>query len=288
MPSTQGGAIQLVVSIVLAALGLLLLATHLSVAVGVAVSAVDRGERLVIDTRTFSLFVREGTSRAFLFLFGVTGLGQAPPVAGPDDGSRRVPVILVAGYGHNRSSMRFLRAFLVHRGWRWVWPVNVATREAGLADMAIELGRRVAELKRVTGAPQVDVVGQSLGGLVAAWYVAHLDTERSVRRLVTLGTPWRGTKLAVFARSKVHEDVLYDSPALDGLAPPPVPTVSVWTLQDNVVIPAESAVPEGVASVCIDGLGHTEMLVSTRAFRAVQAALSHRPGTAAEPPVEAR
>jgi len=268
---------------VLLAFGLLLVAMHTSAIVGFAVGAAERGERVVIDRVTFALLVREGMTRALLFALNPLGLGQSPPspAGEPADTAHRPPVILLPGYGHNRSSLRFLRTFLVQRGWTWVWPVNVATREAGLADMAAELGRRVEELRRVTGATQVDLVGQSLGGLVAAWYVRHLGGDQHVRRLVTLGTPWRGTKLAVFARDKVSEELLYDSPALDDLAPPPVPTVAVWSQEDTVVVPAASAAPEGVETVCIEGIGHTEMLLSARAFRAVQAALQHRPVTAA-------
>lgn len=264
----------------------LLAVTHLTVLLGFAVSAADRGEPVKLDAATVALLVREGCARALFLVMQPLGMGQAPPRSvqpplGPDGPPRpRAPVVLVPGHGHNRVSLAFLRAFLVNRGWEWVWPVNVASREAGLADMAMELGRRVDELRRITGADKVDVVGQSMGGLVAAWYVHHLDGDAKVRRLVTLGTPWGGTRVAVFARSKLARDLMPGSPVLDGLAPPPVPTVCVWSPHDPVVVPAESATPDGTDVVALDGCGHTEMMVSSRAFRAVQAALSHLPSTA--------
>lgn len=268
--------------LVLGVVALLLLATHFTALVGFAVSAADRGEPVRLDAPTVALLVRDGVAKALLVSLSPLGLGQRPPTFSavePPQGLERarVPVILVPGYGHNRSAMTFLRIFLVQRGWPWVWPVNVHSRDASLADMAQELGRRVDEMLRVSGAQRVDVVGQSLGGLVAAWYVRHLDGGDKVRRLVTLGTPWRGTRMAVFARDRAASELAYGAPVLDGLAPPPVPTLAVWSPADTVVVPPESAAPDGVETVCIERLAHTEMLLSSRAFRAVKEALSHLP-----------
>jgi triacylglycerol esterase/lipase EstA (alpha/beta hydrolase family) len=272
---------------------ILLVATHFQALVGFAVSAADRGEQVRLDARTVGLLVREACARSVLFLVHPLGLGQSSPVRSasaqvPEGVERgRVPVVLVPGHGQNRAALQFLRVFLQSRGWEWVWPVNVSSRDSTLADMAAELGRRVDDLRRVTGAEQVDIVGHSLGGLVAAWYVHHLEGETLVRRMVTLGAPWQGTRMAVFSRSKVASEIGLGAPVLDGLAPPPVPTVSVWSPHDNLVVPCDSAAPEGAEAVCIEGLGHTEMLLSTRVFRAVQAALSHLPSTMAATPEEA-
>jgi len=279
--------------LILLLVALVLATTLLHALVGFAVSAADRGERVRVDAQTVGLLVREACARAVLFLVRPLGLGQPPPVPSASSQATngaergRVPVVLVPGHGQNRAALHFLRIFLKSRGWEWVWPVNVASRDSTLADMAAELGRRVDDLCRATGAEQVDVVGHSLGGLVAAWYVHHLEGVTRVRRMVTLGAPWKGTRMAVFSRSKVASEIGVGAPVLDGLAPPPVPTVSVWSPHDNLVVPCDSAAPEGVEAVCIEGLGHTEMLLSARVFRAVQAALSHLPSTVPAAPDEA-
>jgi pimeloyl-ACP methyl ester carboxylesterase len=64
-------------------------------------------------------------------------------------------------------------------------------------QLAIEVGRGVVELKERTGASAVDVIGVSQGGLASLYYVRRLAGTEHVRRLVTLGTPYGGTWLAV-------------------------------------------------------------------------------------------
>ena len=96
-----------------------------------------------------------------------------------------------------------------------------------------------------------------------------------MRRLVTLATPWQGTKLAVFGRSLSLREVRHRAPVLDRLFPEDTPTVCIWSPDDPVVVPAGSALPpDGHGTrVAIEAAGHVELLVSARAFRAVLASL---------------
>jgi pimeloyl-ACP methyl ester carboxylesterase len=65
------------------------------------------------------------------------------------------------------------------------------------------LARLIETVCREARTPVVDVVGHSLGGLVAR-YLVEIGNERRVRRLVTLGAPYYGERrpaqeLAIFA-----------------------------------------------------------------------------------------
>jgi triacylglycerol lipase len=58
------------------------------------------------------------------------------------------------------------------------------------------LGRFIERVVRETGAPRVDLVAHSLGGLVAMEYLSTSSADR-VRRVVTIASPhvgvaWRG------------------------------------------------------------------------------------------------
>lgn len=239
-----------------------------------AVLAAERGTPVSIGAGSLAAWTREGVSRALMILLSPLGRGQpAPRLRGEDRG--RVPVMLVMDYDSQRSAGWFLRTFLVRRGWSWVWIVRLPSSDKRLTELAAILEHQVEQLAATTGVERIDVVGHGLGGLVAAWYLRHLGGASRVRRLVALGTPWKGTRMAVFGRHQVSRDLLPGLPLLDDLAPPPVPTVSIWSPGDPLVVPSSSALPDGVESVRIDGLGHWDMLFSGRVYRAVQAALSH-------------
>jgi triacylglycerol esterase/lipase EstA (alpha/beta hydrolase family) len=142
--------------------------------------------------------------------------------------------------------------------------------DSGLAEDAMALKEMVERLCGHGG--QVDLVGFDRGGLVAAWYAVHLGGEATVRQLVTLGTPWRGTRTSVFRPGGA--ELRWDNPVLDPLAPPPIPTVCVWSPDDPEIVPTSSSVPaQGVEGVCLEGAGHFDLLLSARAYRAVEDAL---------------
>lgn len=263
-------------------LALLLAWTHGLAVVGWAVQTAESGAMVRLEAKVIAAIVREGCARALLRLLTPLGWIHPPPrfVDPRAVNERRLPpVLLVPGLGWSRASLLFLRLFLVRRGWRWVWATNRDDAYRGtLAKEAEHLAAQIQVLKKASGSDVVDLVGFSVGGLVAAWVIRHHPEARaSVRRLVTLGTPWSGTKLSVFGRSKAMREIRYDSHLLDALWPLPVPVFSIWSPQDLVVVPAQSAAPtfDGCIDVCIEAAGHVELLVSARAFRAVQAALEH-------------
>ncbi len=245
---------------------------------GYAVLAADRGQPARFGSPQLALYVREASARALLWLMRPLGWGRGRPWGPPGPGSHP-PVLLVCDHSHNRSSMRFLETFLAQRGWTWVWAINPVGVEASLRERAEALALAVSELRASSGATSIDIVAHGTGGLVAAWYLKHQEGTANVRHLVTLGTPWKGTRMAVFDRGALATETVLDAPLLDDLAPPPVPTTSVWSADDPVVIPSSSALPDGADSVHIESAGHTDMLVSARVFRAVAAALDPSPGT---------
>lgn len=222
-----------------------------------------------------AMVFREALARSVFFVarpFNLFG-GEARHATAAVEQRRVPPVILVPGLDVGRVSMLVLSTFLERRGWPWVWAVGRGGREQSLAEQAEGFHRQVMELQRVSGEAAIDVVGFGTGGLLAAWYVKHHETA-PVRRLITIGTPWQGTRIAVFQRGRAAREVLPGSHVLDGLVPERVPTTCLWSPDDPIVVPTTSAVPEhGAQSVRIEGAGHLEMLLSARVFRAVQAAL---------------
>ena len=58
------------------------------------------------------------------------------------------------------------------------------------------LGHYISNVKKLTGAQQVDIVGHSMGGLISRYYIDRLMTDRDVAQLIMLGTPQNGSDCA--------------------------------------------------------------------------------------------
>jgi triacylglycerol lipase len=187
------------------------------------------------------------------------------------------PVLLVPGYGGSVESMRPLADRLRAEGRDATvvaWP---APGTGDLRQVAAELDDAARDALDRTGAASVDVVGYSAGGLVARLWIGDGNTD-VVRRVVTLGAPHHGTDVArlgaTFApescpeacRQMVPGSELLTLLAEDG-TPDGVDWISVWTTQDTVVTPPESARLDGalnltVQSVCADRqVSHTQLPV---------------------------
>lgn len=248
---------------------------------GQAVLAAERSRPVQFGRRELAVLARESASGLLLGALRPLGLGQPDPApTGAALGTGRLPVLLVCGPEDRRTAWTFLRLFLANRGWSWVHPVGLTTDEAGLAGLAEQVARHVAALEAASGAPNIDVVAHGTGGLAVAWFAKHQDGAGHIRRLITLGTPWRGTRMAVFSRDGSVDELLPGAPALDDLQPAPVPVIAVWSEDDPAVVPSRSAVPEGADSVQLEAAGHRELFLSARGFRAVLAALEPAPAQA--------
>lgn len=256
-------------------LALLALACFIAVGIGFAVLAVERGVPVRLTRAGISLAAREWAAHCVFLPILPLGLWQpAPSPTGarqdPGPGADRVPVVLVPGYAMNRSNFIFFESYLRRRGWRWVHAISHRPHSGGLRRFAEGLARQVDRVRQVSGAEQVDIVAHSMGGIVAALYVRELGGASRVRRIITLGTPWQGSRVAVFGFRREALEMLPHSEIFASLNSIPTPVVAVYSDADHMIIPPSSATPSFVRPVAMNGVGHLEMLASTRAFRLVR------------------
>ncbi|HSV06973.1 MAG TPA: alpha/beta fold hydrolase [Candidatus Binatus sp.] len=116
------------------------------------------------------------------------------------------PIVLIHGFLGDASHFRRLRRFLAARGFRNFVTFSYEPR-LDYPELARQLRRVIDEVRDTTGAPGVDVIGHSLGGLVAR-HLLEMDPEAPIRRLVTLGAPCLGhslpaEELAIFGAADV-------------------------------------------------------------------------------------
>jgi pimeloyl-ACP methyl ester carboxylesterase len=65
-----------------------------------------------------------------------------------------------------------------------------------IAENAAILGEYIANVKKITGAQEVDLIGHSMGGLISRYYIDRVMKERDVAQLIMLGSPMAGTDCA--------------------------------------------------------------------------------------------
>jgi len=138
-----------------------------------------------------------------------------------------------------------------------------------LDDYVPQIERAVRRLEAATGLAPV-IVAHSMGGLVArAWLRSRATHKRSdgteeAARLITIGTPHRGTWLARLARTANGRQMAMDSPWMVALAAREPPTLSGlitswWSECDQIVYPPPTAVYPGSEAKQLRGVGHIAM-----------------------------
>lgn len=165
------------------------------------------------------------------------------------------PVLLVPGYGGGTQELELLATTLRATG-RDVVIVRTGG-SGGLREQATTLGR-AADARLAAGAPSVDVIGYSSGGVVARIWADELGGAGVARRIVTLGSPHHGTDVARLGAAiapgacpDACRQLVPGSELLADLAetvPGPIWT-AVWTAQDAVVTPPESGILDGAVNV---------------------------------------
>jgi pimeloyl-ACP methyl ester carboxylesterase len=192
------------------------------------------------------------------------------------------PVLLVHGYGHNRSGWFLLDRTLRAEGFSSVHTMNyVAFARDGVPELAARLARRVDALRRLTGADKVHVVGHSLGGILLRYYVQELGGAESVDTAITIASPHEGTVAAMAGLGPVARDLRPGSRVMRRLAARARPTTVRWVAfysnLDVLVHPASSAKVRHpdlhATNVLVKDHGHLTIMMAPIVARAVVAQL---------------
>ena len=188
-----------------------------------------------------------------------------PPMLLPATGhEKRIPVVLVHGYVCNHRIWDDVIATLRAQG-HAVHAVNLEPLFTSIDRYAATIEATVQGLQGHSGVKQVALVGHSMGGLaIRAYLRAHGTTKTA--RVLTLGTPHRGTQVSQHVSSPNGRQMVWDSEWLQALAASETDAVRqlfriALTPQDNIVFPQRAQVLQGVEPTVFPGIGHVQMCV---------------------------
>lgn len=217
-----------------------------------------------------------------------TGLGRDWQIAprGSDHaagkpGEVSTPILLIPGLADNKSIFLVLRRALAE-SCDTVVSFGYSPLDGDVRAVAARLGPRIEELCVTTGAERVHLVGHSLGGLIARYYVQRLGGSERVDTVVTLATPHGGTLAAwLLAPVPMARQMSPGSDLLAELAEaaPACPTrfVAFSSDFDEFILPPRHgalAHPDlTVRNVALSGVGHLGLPSHPDAVREVCAAL---------------
>jgi triacylglycerol lipase len=162
------------------------------------------------------------------------------------------PVIFVHGMGGNRAHFLPMEIYFKLCGIKNTYRVDLSGADS-VKRMAWRLSVYVQKVMRASGSSQVDIVAHSLGGIVSRIAIENYGLGSNVRTLITLGTPHQGTYSARFADTKASNELRPGSVLVKRLQkmgwPKGVRGVNFWSRNDVVILPAESALVEGLEQI---------------------------------------
>lgn len=231
------------------------------------------------------------TALVAVVALGLVARSAHSPATRPEQ-TRPGTVLLVPGYGGSQVALSRL-AVRLRAGGRTATVVTLPGDGTGdLLAQADTLDAAVRQALR-RGAASVDIVGYSAGGVVARLWLQRHDGASVARRMISLGSPMHGARLAA-AGSALAPDACPAAcrqlaPGSDLLTrldhdplPRGLPWLSLWTEDDQTVQPPDSARLAGAVNVPLQGLcpgvriSHGELptdpLVTALVLRALGAA----------------
>jgi triacylglycerol esterase/lipase EstA (alpha/beta hydrolase family) len=210
-------------------------------------------EATPVLTSTWAGLVWRGGVAILRNQIGMAFPAQIPRTAAPTGATI---VALVPGYGCNAGCFGRLPGQLRANGLTCVAfePSNaLGSLEASADEAALWLH----EIARAAPGTPIVLVGISMGGLVA-----RLATQRAaaprIAHLVTISSPHHGTWMARFGVGAASRDMKIGSAVLEQMRAQPLacPTTAIWTPDDAIIVPPESAKIDGAEMVAVPFFTH--------------------------------
>ncbi len=177
--------------------------------------------------------------------------------------AKRRGLVLVHGFVCNRGLWNRWLPHLREQGIPFV-AVNLEPVFGTISDYAAIIEQAVQRLERDTGLPPV-IVGHSMGGLAIRAWLAAFNGNARVHRIVTIGSPHRGTWLARFGMTSNAREMALGTAWQRALEAREAAEhferfTCFYSHCDNIVFPPSTATLPGADNRHVAGSAHVQLL----------------------------
>jgi len=108
-----------------------------------------------------------------------------------------VPTLFIHGFAGRANGWAKMKGYLEQKGAKNLFVLNLSNPVTGsVASHARQVAHKVEEVLRESGRKKVNLVGHSMGGVVAREYALKMAPAK-VRKIITLGSPLSGANPVV-------------------------------------------------------------------------------------------
>lgn len=180
--------------------------------------------------------------------------------------SETLNIIIVPGYEMNRFSSMFLQKYLEARGHR-VWAINNIFFADNLGQIIDTTRERILEICRQNELTEkIHLIGHSMGGIISC-EIAKKERGK-IGSIVTLGTPFMGTKIHMLGLKKHVHDLSEDSHYCLEDRQIECAHLCLWSSIDSIVLPSTNSRLAHLNNQEVL-VGHLSFLFSTSVFRSI-------------------
>lgn len=184
----------------------------------------------------------------------------------------KTTILLIPGFYHSKRLFDPLCHFLEQAGFETksldIVPNNGT---ASIESLAGKLKRYIQ--KKVPRSNHIVLIGFSMGGLIARYYIQALGEDRRIKSLITISSPHHGTKCAYLLPLIATREMRPQSAFLRNLSRfpfPKMPFLSLWTKNDFFIVPARSSVVSGAKNIEIKTIFHLNMLTDQKCMETIK------------------
>ena len=186
----------------------------------------------------------------------------------PQKKEDQTPILLVHGLYHNKTAWLLMKHRLNKSGLCNIETWQYNSFMTSYPELVLALVQKISKLYKTNPGQKIILVGHSLGGLLISGAVTDKETVHKISGLITLGTPFQGSILAMLAPGRLGQSLHPKSNIFKGknkfTTPADMHKVAIVSPIDEMVQPWENLKPVEKNWEIIEcgPMGHVAMLYS--------------------------